>query len=152
MGGDTAAQTRLDSIRNAQGKQVIWLEVLGFLNELGYQGTRWETVQSKWNNLCSRFKEEKSKGGQSGAAYEGSWLYYNDMMESVGAHPKFTRVAVVDSSGMRNCRKKARKAVAVQQPSASNVADERLVESGSDPEFVEEDNNVLDSSGGTLWR
>ena len=148
MGGDTAAQTRLDSTRNAQGKQVIWLEVLGFLNELGYQGTRWETVQSKWNNLCSRFKEEKSKAGQSGAAYEGSWLYYNDMMESVGARPKFTRVAVVDSSGMRNCRKKARKAVAVQQPSASNVADEPLVESGSDPEFVEEDNNVLDSSGG----
>ena len=36
MGGDTAAQTRLDSTRNAQGKQVIWLEVLGFLNELGY--------------------------------------------------------------------------------------------------------------------
>ena len=36
----------------------------------------------------------------------------------------------------------------MQQPSASNVVDEPLVESGSDPEFVEEDNNVLDSSGG----
>ena len=61
MGGDSAAQSRLDSTRNAQGKQIIWLEVLAHLNELGYQGTRWETVQAKWNNLCSRFKDEKCK-------------------------------------------------------------------------------------------
>ena len=104
MGGDIAAHPRLDSTRSAQGKQVIWIEFLGFLNKLGYgnQGTRWETIQSKWNSLCSRFKEEKSKAGQSGAVNEGSWLYYNDMMELVGARLTFTCVAAVDSSGMRN--------------------------------------------------
>ena len=33
MGGDTTAQTQLDSTRNTnlKGKQVIWMELLGFL-------------------------------------------------------------------------------------------------------------------------
>ena len=108
MGGDSAAQTRLDSTRNAQGKQIIWLEVLAHLNELGYQGTRWETVQAKWNNLCSRFKDEKCKHALSGAPYDGTWVYFAEMQESVGTRAKFTRVAPVDSSEMRMSSKKPR--------------------------------------------
>ena len=40
------------------------------------------------------------------------------------------------------------KQVAVQQSGASNVANEPSVESSSDPEFVEDETNVMDSSGG----
>ena len=44
--------------------------------------------------------------------------------------------------------KKAQKQVAVQQPGASNVAEEPSIESDSDAEFMEEDTNFMDSSGG----
>ena len=144
MGGDSAAQTRLDSTRNAQGKQIIWLEVLAHLNELGYQGTRWETVQAKWNNLCSRFKDEKCKHALSGAPYDGTWVYFAEMQESVGTRAKFTRVAPVDSSEMRMSSKKPRREQTL--PQRSTESQNSGGQSGSDPEFIEEEDAILDSS------